>query len=240
MEESQSSAPCRVEAYLDAVLTSLPRLSAFQLDELRREVREHLWSRVEAYKELGQAEDDAVTEALQQFGGGKDFMKQWKHNWAKPPPQSMLRELWVATRCALLLSIPAMLITCLGSPVWSHSISIHQFNWMPGWLLHTPVAYVTSGWGSFGFGLVLLPLAVGVAVGRLVPQRASLGMLAALTLELISTDWIMLPTRLNLGRFAEPLSEQIFFCSMLWLPLACGAAAITGWMTRRAQTRQVS
>lgn len=39
----QSSAPRRVEAYLDAVLTSLPRhLSPSERDELRRELRTHL------------------------------------------------------------------------------------------------------------------------------------------------------------------------------------------------------
>lgn len=238
--DPQDSAPRRVEAYLDTMLTALPRLSDLERETLRRELHEHLWSRIEAYKEQGQTEDAAVNEALRQFGSGRGFLWQWRREWAKTPPQSTLRELWAATRWALLLSIPALLITCLGSPVWSHSMYSYQLNWLPDWLRLTPVAYITSGWGSFGLGLVLLPLAVGVAVGRLVPQRASLGMLAALTLELVSTDWIMLPTRLNLGRFAEPLSEQIFFCAMLWLPLACGAAALTGWWTRRTRARRIA
>lgn len=99
--DPQYPAPRRVEAYLDAMLASLPRrlrLSAFQISELRRELRTHLWERIAAYEELGQTEENAVSEALQQFGGGKDFVKQWRREWTKPTVRITLREVWEAMR----------------------------------------------------------------------------------------------------------------------------------------------
>jgi hypothetical protein len=124
-------------------------------------------------------------------------------------------------------------VTCPGSPVWPQTMYANQLNWLPDWLRHTPVAYITSGWGSFGLDLIVLPLVVGAAAGRLVPHRAGLGMLTALTIMITLTDWFLWPTAPNLGRFAGHLSEQIFFCSIFWLPLACMSAALSGWWTQR-------
>jgi hypothetical protein len=235
-----NSAPRRVEAYLDQVLAPLTRsLSAFHQQELRRELRTHLWERVSAYQELGHSENDAVTEALRQFGGAEDFLKQWRLEWQKTPPQAVLREIATATRCALLLSLPALLMTCPGSTAWQHIIYQTQLAWAPKWMQLCGFTEVTSGWASFGLDLILLPLAVGTAVGRLVPRRAGLGMLTALTLEIVLTDWYLLPAVLNLGWFTERLSEQIFLCSMSWLPLACASAALSGWWTQKHRKTKV-
>ncbi len=237
--DPQPSALPRVEAYLDQVLAPITRrLSPFHQQELRRELRTHLRERVSAYQELGMTEDAAVTEALKQFGGADDFLRQWRLEWQKAPPQAVLREIGMATRCALLLSLPALLITCPCSPML-HTLYVNQFNWLPDWLRHTPVAYVTSGWSGFGFDLIFLPLAVGAAVGRLTPQRAGMGMLAGLTTAITLTDWFFWPISLNLGRFTESLSEQIFFCSILWLPLACTSAALSGWWTQKHKKKKV-
>ena len=227
----------RVEAYLDQMLAPLTRrLSAFHQQELRRELRTHFWERIGTYQELGMSEADAVTEALRQFGGAEDFLRQWQQEWRKTTPQAVLREIAAATRYALLLSLPALLITCFGSPIWGNML---DGRWMPNWMQSWPVAYVTSGWGSFGLDFILLPLVVGAAVGRLAPQRAALGMLAALTVEIVLTDWYLLPAVLNLGLFTGRLSEQIFICSMSWLPLACTSAALTGWWMRRSEARRL-
>ncbi len=228
----------RVDAYLDQVLAPLTRhLSRFHQQELRREMRTHLWERTGAYQELGMSEDDAVTEALRQFGGAEDFGRQWHLEWQRTPPQAILREIGLATRCALLLSLPALLLTCPGSPGWANSF---DGRWLPLWMQSWPFVYVTSGWGSFGFNLIVLPLAVGVAVGRLVPQRAGIGMLAALTITITLTDWYFLPAVLNLGRFINSLTEQIFICSIFWLPLACTSAALTAWWMQKAKVRQAA
>jgi hypothetical protein len=239
--DPQNSAPRRVEAYLDQVLAPLTRrLSTFHQQELRRELRTHLWERVSAYDELGMTEDQAITEALRQFGGAEDFLRQWQREWRKTPPQAVLREIATATRCALLLSLPALLITCLGSPPFG---AMQGGSWIPipDWMYNFPLAYVTSGWVSFGLNLVFLPLTVGAAVGRLAPQRAALGMFAALTVEIVLTGCSLLPTVLNSGWFTEHLSvhlsEQIFLCSIFWLPLACTSAALTGWWPQKRTKR---
>ena len=112
----RTSTPRRVEAYLDQILAPLARrLSPFHRDELRRELREHLWARVDAYRELGQSEENAVTEALRQFGGAKDFTRQWRREWMKTPPRVTLREVWEAMRPAFRLSLTALVFV----PAWA-------------------------------------------------------------------------------------------------------------------------
>ena len=230
----------RVEAYLDQVLAPLARrLSPFQRGELRRELREHLWERIASYRELGSSEDDAVTEALKQFGGAESFLREWRQEWTRTTPQATLREIGTATRTALLLSLPALLITCLGSPVWSHTIFLNQLAWAPAWMRYCWITHITAGWAGFGLDLILLPLAVGAGVGRLAPQQAAIGMLAALSVEIVLTDWYFLPTVLNFHGFMWPLSDQIFICSIFWLPLACTSAAISGWWTQKQRKRKV-
>ena len=232
----QNSAPPRVEAYLDQVLAPLTRrLSAFHQQELRRELRAHLGERISAYQELGITEDNAVTEALRQFGGAEDFLQQWQQEWTKTTPQATLREIGVATRTALLLSLPALLIACLGWPDWAHphSFSANQFAWAPDWMRWCQLSYVASGWASFSLDFVLLPVAVGAAMGRFVPRHAGLGMLSALAAIIVLTDWCLLPNAPNLGQFLWDSSYLLFVLGFYWLPVACTTAAMASWWTQR-------
>ena len=232
----------RVEAYLDQVLAPLSRrLSPFHRAELRRELREHLWARIDAYGELGQPESEAVTEALRQFGGAEDFLRQWHREWMKATPQATLREVWQATRFALLLSLPALLITCIGSPAWSRMIHVDEIAWAPDWVRACGFSAVASGWCSFALDFIALPLALGVAAGRLVPRCAGVGMLTALAIEVVVTNWFSLsPAAPSLGFFASRSLFQIFMCSTSWLPLACMSAALTGWWARRTHIRRLA
>ena len=235
-----ASGPRRVEAYLDLILAPLAhRLSPFHREELRRELREHLWARIEAYRELGRSEDEAVTQALQQFGGAEDFLRQWHQEWMKTTPQATLREVWRATCFALLLSFPALLIACLSASRWSQQINESQFSWAPDWMRYCWIAYITPGWGGFALDFVLLPLSLGVAAGRFTPRYAGVGMLIALAIEVIATDWFSLnPTAHSLGFFASRSLFQIFMCSTSWLPLACTSAALTGWWAGQSRVRR--
>ena len=232
----------RLEAYLDQVLAPLThRLSPFHREELRRELREHLWERVTGYCELGMAQDEAVIEALRQFGGAEDFLRQWHQEWLKTTTQATLREMWAAAYCALLLSLPALLVACRtshGLTVWSHCLDTSQIAWAPKWMQASQIVYVVSGWDSFALNFVVLPLALGVAVGRVIPERAGIGMLAALTIEIVIGKWLGLGTDTpNLGRVVYSFSELMFICSATWLPLACTTAALTGWWTQRSKPR---
>lgn len=235
--DPQASAPRRVEAYLDAVLASLPRhLSALQLDELRRELRTHLWSRVAAYEELGQTEDDAVTEALSQFGGGKDFVKQWRREWKKPTKRITVREVWEATVPALALSAVALVLASL--PVVFSYCQYHFYG--PNcWLSTNYRVFGDMLWPSLLFAL---PVLLGGVAAKYVPKNAVVGVFAALCLDVILGSVVS-----SLGGWLLP--EAAFFrifvgpatlLTTLWIPVACGAAALTGWVTRRGRTRRAA
>jgi len=222
--DPRASAPRRVEAYLDQILAPLA-------------LREHLWARVAAYRELGHLEDEAVTEALRQFGGAEDFLRQWRREWMKTTPQATLREVWQATCYALLFSSPALLMTCPDSVAWWREINVSHFAWAPEWMRACGIPVIASGWGSFAFDFALLPIAFGAAVGRFTPRCAAVGTLAALAMEVALTDPFMwrLP-----GEFLNGMSYQVFTCTVAWLPLACTTAALTGWWARRSETRRLA
>lgn len=118
-ESSNPDNSARLEAYLDQVLTPLTRqLTLFHQQELRRELKAHLWERVDAYRELGQSEDDAVTEALRQFGGAEDFLRQWRQEWAQAARADARGGLWQATLAGLRLSALFLLLAYMPVIVW--------------------------------------------------------------------------------------------------------------------------
>ena len=240
MEDFQSSAPRRVEAYLDTVLASLPRrLSAFQVSELRRELRTHLWERVAAYEELGQTEDDAVTEALQQFGGSKDFVKQWRWEWRKPAMRIMAREVWEAMRLSFwptLLGLGAAILPVVlvvgtysvlnGSPAGAFMFSVR-----------TPIYWLVNA-----FAFVGTPVLLGIRQERRLPKQAVIGLTATLSVLGLVASLLC-----QIGEKAAPGSPVVevplgflLVLTAAWIPIAGGTAALTGWWAHRAGARQVA
>ncbi len=177
---SRDSAPSRVEAYLDQILAPLARrLSPFHQDELRRELRGHLWARVDAYRELGMAEIEAVTEAMLQFGGAEDFLHQWQCAWTLAARDTARRELWHATLAGLYLSLPTLLLACTPVIVWVSQSRLygHPIPWLKPWLEgHSSQLGSPLAWTDF----VVLPAVLGIAIGRRIPRRAGLGAFIAL------------------------------------------------------------
>ena len=168
-----ASAPRRVEAYLDQILAPLARrLSPFHRAELRRELREHLWARVDAYGELGQPEDEAVTEALRQFGGADDFTRQWRREWTRAPRRVTLREVWEAARPALRPSLAGITVAFLPATVIHIGFCNLQGSAAGALLYHYADAIVRT-WALFAF--LLMPVVVGMRQGRRNPTRAGVG-----------------------------------------------------------------
>ncbi len=233
-----ASAPRRVEAYLDQILAPLARrLSPFHREELRRELREHLWSRVDAYRELGMAEDEAVTEALRQFGGGKDFLRQWRREWAQTTPQATLREVWEATRLALPISVSALLLAWL--PLL---LVFYQFNADR----NGPSSWLYSHYDTFNDVWVclcfMLPVALGLIVGQRTGRYAALGTFAALTADclfgcLISAIGAYLWEQ-AIG-FRE-IADRIAWLAALWIPVACTSAALSSRWLHRSKSRRLA
>ncbi len=240
MEDFQSSAPRRVEAYLDAVLTSLPRrLSPFQLDELRRELRTHLWERVAAYEELGQTEDDAVTEALTQFGGGKDFVKQWRREWTKPAKRITVREVWKAMRFSFLPTLfglaaailPVVLVVGTVYALQGSPAEVFMFS------VRTPIYWLVNV-----FALVGIPVSLGIRQERRLPGQAVVGLWTSLSvIGTVASFLYEIEERAAPGSPVVEISlGYLLVLTVAWLPISSGAAALTGWWTKRARARRVA
>jgi hypothetical protein len=234
--DPQNSAPRRVEAYLDQVLAPLTRhLSAFHQQELRRELRTHLSERVSAYQELGMTEDDAVTEALRQFGGAEDFLRQWQQEWRETPSSLTLHDIYKAGKRALIPSLKGILgvnLFCFAvqEGLW-HSVNTP----INGILLRHSDAV---GWAMVVPAFLLLPLWVGAKHGQRIQERAGLGMLAALTAEIAVTSLLYGTVALNTNDGASTGTINMLFNLSLvllavWMPVAGGAAAISGWVARK-------
>ena len=241
-----ASAPQRVEAYLDLILAPLSRrLSPPHREELRRELREHLWARIDAYIELGQPEREAVTEALQQFGGADDFTRQWRREWTKTPPRLTLREVWEAARPALRPSVAGIVIAFLPCTI----IHIGFCN-LQGSAAGAQYHYsdtIARTWAVFAF--LLMPVIVGMRQGRRNPAHAGVGMLAALTV-LVATAGLLyeiagwaLPSGFwgsSTGFFVQNDGCILFTVMVAWLPVAATAAALSGWWAQRSRPRRLA
>lgn len=241
-----ASAQRRVESYLDQILAPLTRrLSPFHQDELRRELRDHLWARVDAYRELGMAEDGAVTEALHQFGGAKDFLRQWRREWMKTPRRLTLREAWDAGRAALKPSLAGITGGILPLIVL-HVCYLNLRGSAASALLDG--CGNTPGWAWVWFAFLLLPTLVGMRHGRRTPQRAGVGMVAALTAGIIgisllyeAAGWIVPEFwSSSVGVFVQNDSSALFAMMAVWIPVASSAAAITGRWRHQSKAHRLA
>jgi len=235
-----ASAPRRVEAYLDQILAPLTRrLSPFHREEMRRELREHLWARVDAYRELGHSEEEAVTEALRQFGGAEDFLRQWRREWMRAPRQLPFRDVYEAGRQALRPSLAGLAATILPyivlerCPQWLYGSL--AFHWLSRYGM--PLFWVYTA-----FALVGLPTLVGARQGRHRPAQAGAGMMAALTAEVVVTSLLY---RFVAWDAPDTAPRQVVFVTSFmaltaWLLVAPGAAAVSSWWARRPETRRLA
>ncbi len=237
-----ASAPRRVEAYLDQILAPLTRrLSPFHRDELRRELREHLWARVDAYRELGMAEGEAVTEALRQFGGAEDFLSQWRREWTRAPRRLTLQDVYEATMPALRLSMPTLMLAYTPILVLLSLAPLdnHWLPWLRAWLEGHPTQLASAlVWSE----IAALPIGLGLAVGWRTPNRPGLGVFAALTAEAAlgaALNGAGLRWWPRIGVVNDVLG-QIAVMEAAWIPVACTTASLTGWWARRSQARRLA
>ncbi len=238
-DDYEAGNSARVEAYLDLVIAPLTRqLTPFHRDELRREMRAHLWGRVDAYCELEQSEDDAVTEALRQFGGAEDFTRQWRHEWSRTPDPLTLREVYDAGKMALrptLLGLAAAMLPFV-LLAWAY---ISPYASQVGNVMDKHGAGVEDCMAAFA--LLILPVLVGARQGWRKPKRAGLGVMATLMAVLVTADFVYQIVGWLLPRGSITESDFVFLLPLLavWLPVAAGSAALTGWWTRKAKSRRV-
>lgn len=231
----------RVDAYLDQVLAPLTRrLSPFHQQELRRELRTHLGERVDAYRELGHSEDGAVTEALKQFGGAEDFARHWRREWLRQPSKLTLRDVYDAGKLALRPSLLGIATALVPFSLPAIPRLLGHYHTLP-WARLTHAEAVLF-WPMTGFSYLALPILVGARQGRGVSVRAGLGMTAVLTAELAAASllYLLSPTGLSSEPAADSFFSILLTLLFFWLPLAGGAAAISGWWMRRTKASQLA
>lgn len=241
--EPDPSAPHRVEAYLDQILAPLAHsLSQFHQGELRRELRTHLWERVDAYRELGMADDNAVTEALKQFGGAEDFARQWRREWLKIPSPLTLRGVYEAGKRAIVPSLTGI----LGANLF-YLAAYAGLQHLAGTSMNTLFLSLSDviGWSMLGSAFFLLPLFVGMKHGRRTCEHPGLGMVTALTAEITVTSLLYGSAALNSNDgVSTGTINMLFNFSLLllvaWIPVAGGAAAVSGWLAEKQRKRMLA
>ena len=231
--DPEPMASARVEAYLDQLLVPLARnLSPFHRAELRRELRTHLWGRVDAYRELDYSEEDAMTEALKQFGGAGDFARQWRQEWVISKQRSAWAEIYQASLSALRLSVPALAATWLGVYLLGRAV----MNALPtAYLGSLLIVYDYALLGLSGTVLFGTSLWTGSIQGRRAPKRSGWGMFAALgTVIIAGSAASLLGTEFGLeGTLCGGFYTSIPLMAAAWMPTACLAAAVSGWLTQK-------
>ena len=233
----------RVEAYLDRILAPLTRnLSASRCVDLRRELRAHLQERIGTYREQGMAKEEAITEAVQQFGGAEDFLEQWKQRWTPLSGPLTLRGVYEAGKSALRSVLQGvvgvnLLYIAVQECVWHfpHSPAIKLLN-------HHSEAF---GLSLAVFAFLLVPLTIGARHGRRTLERAGAGMMAALLAEIavVSLIYGAVALLLDNGQLPGVTVTDMLFNFLLallavWVPVAGGAAAISSRRTQREKDRR--
>ena len=233
-------ASARVEAYLSQLLVPLTRnLSDFHREELRREMRAHLWGRVDAYRELGQPEDEAVTEALKQFGGAEDFTRHWRSEWVMQEQRGTVQEIVAAAWPALKLCLPLLVMAWVAARFLGYIVVNALPSTYTGALL---TVYADSIIAVCGAAFFALSLWCGFRQGRRNPRRGGLGMFAALGIIIAAGSGLYeVSAATGLDRTVlGGLMVSLPLMAAAWMPTACLAAVLGGWRTRRTKARQLA
>jgi hypothetical protein len=206
-----ASADPQIEDYLDHVFVPLVgRVPYATRATLRAELRAHLEALIDASRELGRQPDQAIRDALAQFGDPQALAREWLRGWRQQGPAgpvlSARPAAFVALGCfGLATSVAVALVVALMLLVPGNS-SMIAF-WGP------VVAFV-------------LPALAGMTTGLLSPGRPAMGAFYALAV-LIAVSALSasaISGRTDFNEFAGFAMLQ----GMFWLPIGCGAAALGG------------
>ena len=117
-----------LDAYLDAVCALAPKdVPATAMQDMRREMRDHLQAAIAANAELGATPDAAVATALQQFGKPGYVAQQWRSEWEKTLAATTSGRLESSLKVALKVWGGSDIVTtllCLLLPILTLSASV--------------------------------------------------------------------------------------------------------------------
>jgi hypothetical protein len=164
------------------------------------------------YVELESVPDEAVGQALAQFGNPGALTRAWKRATSGRSVPSTWRATWTALFC--FAEANSLMLVFL----------LEAGNGWPARLL----------WGGlFPTLALLLPLCAGLATGLLAPARQAWGALYALLAILPATS-LALPHLLDPAKSGD-LVMIGWLRALLWLPVGCWAAALGGRLRARGE-----
>jgi len=208
-----TNADPRIEEYLDHLCVPLMRRVPYAIRaELRVELRAHIDALIDASLELGRPPDEAVRDALMQFGDPRALGSEWLRGWnggrLGSPVPSARPAACVALRCFGLATSMAVALV-VTTALYAERLPV-------------------LGLLSVLFLVLVMPLLAGLATGWLSPARQALGTFYALALLSVITGlgWSVLDSRPD---SVYPAGLGIMH-SVFWLPIGCASAALGGWL----------
>ncbi len=207
-----------LEDYLSEVATHLSALPAKQRNEELREMRVHLENAVFVSREGGQSEEEAVQNAVAQFGTPRNLGENIVWSWRRGLAQDR-RSFWGAAACtsAALVLAPYLFITFIIRPLEPIG-SVDQADWaVVKWLL-------------FGSNLAY-PIVAGLTSGVFFSKRA----IAGTALGAIGYLMLCIDASCHMNHFWHRFEEVRSF---LWFMGESLAALCVAWASSRWQQKR--
>ncbi len=219
-----------LEKYLSALTAQLNALPPKRRAEELREVRTHLENAVIVGREMGRTEDEAVKEALAQYGAADVVGQEVTAAWRREQTLNS-RSLFGAAACTITVTAALARMTSLLVP----------------FMLPTPAhglllpPYSLGVWAEWVVWLMPLFLFIGGVGGLLFPRRAAAGVVVGLDVFLLCflMGGSTATTFLTGGSASAPSVPDTV--STLWVGFTAGVvlisgAAIAAWAVSRGRT----
>jgi hypothetical protein len=207
-------ADVRIEDYLDHVCAPLVERMPYEArTALRAELRAHLESLADAYRELGSPADAAIHEALAQFGHPRDVAREWVRECERTTRRYPVLPAWAATLVALGCYVLAM-----AAQAACGALHLTQD-------IYVAVSMVMSGLGEVG-----TPLLAGLVTGAVSPDRPARGNFYAVALLYaagLAACWVFKAE----WRGIVMISMQ----AARWMLIGCGAAVFGAEVRKRRE-----
>jgi hypothetical protein len=213
--------PSRLEQYLDEVTQPV---AAPHRAEWREEVRQHIEAMTAAYEEIGHSRDEAMEQALTQFGDARTVGAQVQARLARP-----------ATTIEAVKGFVYPVALCF------NVVGIYSLVWAYGILQGTEDAANFSSLVNVGRAAqILAPLLAGWWMARRLKGRLSLrrilaGLLAGIPLCLLPNAMFHIVAT----AFQEPRLVDLLAWMPVWFVLAAGSAILTRRLTAARQAHAV-
>ena len=189
-QEGQEETPALVSDYLDHLTAGLLKLPYAEREAIRTEVRLHLLASIAAFEEIGEPQEQAIRQAMAQFGNpgrlAQGFMRSWEstgRNRHAFPRATMFHAMRFFGPSALLVFLFLSILMQIPNPVAdAGSVSFCVFVGVPIWGGWRMSIYRRAALGTFyGIGALATAMIPILIFAELLPlSLAHLPYLAAI------------------------------------------------------------